>query len=273
MNKRQADVGLMSLQEIEEDLLEQVYSVIGEGQRALSSAIIGELRFTRREYNQALERLEKKDMILLQPDEAAEDVEIQLTGKGKRLAADVIRRHHYIKDFLKMVCNVGDQVADRDACRFEHIASEEVLSGIREFVRSGRVANRVIKGQDLNVVYMPGSYIFDVGFYECFTSSPRVFCEENAAFKQSVKIEINQESIFQLELTEESFDKTMWYMDGSRWRKSRREGKYMYIPNCAFDYTVSGSLPVLDGDGFVAFIGENRAPQDADIRAINVHLW
>ena len=75
MNKRQADVGLMSLQEIEEDLLEQVYSVIGEGQRALSSAIIGELRFTRREYNQALERLEKKDMILLQPDEAAEDVD------------------------------------------------------------------------------------------------------------------------------------------------------------------------------------------------------
>lgn len=92
----------------------------------------------------------------------------QLTGKGKRLAADVIRRHHYIKDFLKMVCNVGDQVADRDACRFEHIASEEVLSGIREFVRSGRVANRVIKGQDLNVVYMPGSYIFDVGFLRMF---------------------------------------------------------------------------------------------------------
>lgn len=56
---------------------------------------------------------------------------ITLTQKGMQLAAEVWERHTVITDFLTRILNVSPQIADKDACRIEHILSRETFEQIK----------------------------------------------------------------------------------------------------------------------------------------------
>lgn len=59
---------------------------------------------------------------------------LRLTEQGERLAQEVYAKHTTIARFWELH-GVPADIADRDACRMEHIVSDEVFSVISDYVR------------------------------------------------------------------------------------------------------------------------------------------
>ena len=59
---------------------------------------------------------------------------IDLTDKGKKRADFVYEKHQILTEFLMSVANVTKEIAEGDACKIEHIISNEVFEGIKKFL-------------------------------------------------------------------------------------------------------------------------------------------
>ncbi len=60
----------------------------------------------------------------------ASDGTIKLTEEGKNVAAKIYERHRILTGFLKSI-GVSHETADEDACKIEHIISDETLGKIK----------------------------------------------------------------------------------------------------------------------------------------------
>jgi len=60
--------------------------------------------------------------------------EIRLTEVGLEKAKAIYERHKLLTAFLMKVADVETTVAEKDACKMEHILSEEVYQGIKKFM-------------------------------------------------------------------------------------------------------------------------------------------
>jgi DtxR family Mn-dependent transcriptional regulator len=58
---------------------------------------------------------------------------IQLTEKGEQRAYEIRGRHNFLKDFLHETIGVSYETSEKDACKMEHILSEETLQKFKEF--------------------------------------------------------------------------------------------------------------------------------------------
>ena len=63
---------------------------------------------------------------------------IHLTDEGLAKAKSVAGRHHLFKDMLIEVFGVSEETAEEDACRIEHIVSEETVQKIKEKLEAYR---------------------------------------------------------------------------------------------------------------------------------------
>lgn len=63
---------------------------------------------------------------------------IELTELGLKKANSVYEKHLYLTDFLIVTANVSKEVAEEDACRIEHIISDEVFAGIKKYVEENK---------------------------------------------------------------------------------------------------------------------------------------
>jgi DtxR family Mn-dependent transcriptional regulator len=70
---------------------------------------------------------------------------VLLTEKGKSVAAEIRKKHELFKKFLRFKLNVSEANAEKDACRMEHILSEETFEFIAKFVESEKKAGVIIK--------------------------------------------------------------------------------------------------------------------------------
>lgn len=60
---------------------------------------------------------------------------IELTGKGRRAAEDVKKRHAILSRFLTQVIGVNPKTADMDACKMEHAVSRETLQKLHHYLQ------------------------------------------------------------------------------------------------------------------------------------------
>ena len=56
---------------------------------------------------------------------------IRLTEKGEMRAKAIYERHQLIARYFTEVLGVEKTIADRDACRIEHVMSEETFSRLK----------------------------------------------------------------------------------------------------------------------------------------------
>ena len=56
---------------------------------------------------------------------------VSLTKSGSVRAAEIRERHEFLAAFLRNVVGVSAKVAERDACRMEHVLSKETLERMR----------------------------------------------------------------------------------------------------------------------------------------------
>lgn len=63
---------------------------------------------------------------------------IEFTEKGRAAAEAIYERHCLIGRFLESVLDLDHEIADRDACRIEHIISPETFERIKTYLSGAR---------------------------------------------------------------------------------------------------------------------------------------
>ena len=66
--------------------------------------------------------------------------EVFLTPQGKAASSAIRERHGLLTTFLRDILGVSPAVAEQDACRIEHIVSEETMAAIARRCRSEGLA-------------------------------------------------------------------------------------------------------------------------------------
>jgi DtxR family Mn-dependent transcriptional regulator len=56
---------------------------------------------------------------------------VTLTEKGQERAQMIRERHTFLTHFLCDICSVDAQTAEKDACKIEHVLSEETLTKLK----------------------------------------------------------------------------------------------------------------------------------------------
>ena len=110
-----------------EDYLEAIFVLIDEGRPAQVRDVARPLSVKMPSVVKALHELKNLELVTQKPY-----APIELTTKGRRLAAMVRSRHNLLRAFL-MKLGVSRRTADRDACLMEHILSAETLDKIRTY--------------------------------------------------------------------------------------------------------------------------------------------
>ncbi len=87
------------------------------------------LNVTKVSVNKALRVLKQAGYVVQQPYQC-----IELTEAGVRHAHRVAWRHEVTRSFLRDVLGVPPEIADADACRIEHVISDETVSRLEAFI-------------------------------------------------------------------------------------------------------------------------------------------
>ncbi len=93
--------------------------------------IANELGFTKPSVSRAMSILKNDGYIVVESSG-----NIVLTEKGIKKANEVYERHLYITKFLQKILDIPEELAAQDACRIEHIISQETFERIKENVDS-----------------------------------------------------------------------------------------------------------------------------------------
>jgi DtxR family Mn-dependent transcriptional regulator len=61
---------------------------------------------------------------------------VTLTQKGATQAAEIRGRHNFLSSFLQDVVGVSPEIAEQDACKMEHVLSEETITKMKALART-----------------------------------------------------------------------------------------------------------------------------------------
>ena len=120
---------MMKLHESGENYLETILVLEKKNGYVRSIDIANELNFSKPSVSRAMKLLKENNYI-----EMDIDSHIILTEEGRKKAEAVYDRHNTINEFF-IKLGVSKEQAEIDACRIEHIISEETLSCIKKVLK------------------------------------------------------------------------------------------------------------------------------------------
>ncbi len=112
-----------------EDYLETILTLERANKVARVKDIAEKLGVLRGSVTGALKNLAEKGLIHYEPYSF-----ITLTPKGKKIAAEVHRRHEVLRDFLENVLLMEAGQAEENACRMEHAVDRAVIDRLVMFL-------------------------------------------------------------------------------------------------------------------------------------------
>jgi DtxR family Mn-dependent transcriptional regulator len=113
-----------------EDYLEMVSFLSDEGEVRVTD-IATRLKVSKPSVLTALRTLEEQGLL-----EHERYRTVTLTEKGALRAAGIRDRHNFLTAFLRDTLGVNPETAEEDACKMEHILSEETLKKMKLLARS-----------------------------------------------------------------------------------------------------------------------------------------
>ena len=117
----------MFMYESGENYLETIYMLSKKNGSVRSIDIARELNFSKPSVSRAIGLLKTDNYIVVDGSGL-----IHLTEKGEEKALAIYERHKVLTQFLIEFANVNKEVAEEDACRMEHIISEETFQGLKK---------------------------------------------------------------------------------------------------------------------------------------------
>lgn len=125
----------MRLQESGEMYLETMY-ILSKEKRNIRAVDVGErMGFSKPSVSRAMGLLREGGYVITD-----EDGFLRLTPKGLAAAERTYERHEVLTECFRML-GVPQEHAEEDACRVEHILSEETFAAIKEHVRRSKACN------------------------------------------------------------------------------------------------------------------------------------
>lgn len=118
----------MKIQESAENYLETILILQNELNAVRSIDIVNELNYTKASVSIAMKKLRENGYI-----EMDRDGYISLTNDGLSIAEKMYERHKALSSFL-MLIGVNKKVALEDACRIEHVISDESFDKIKKYI-------------------------------------------------------------------------------------------------------------------------------------------
>ena len=127
------------LNESAENYLETILILSQKLPVVRSVDIANELGFKKSSVSVAMKNLRQKNLITV-----ADNGDIRLTEEGHKIADKVYERHQLISSWLMML-GVHEKTALHDACRIEHIISEESFQALKRAVHELREQQESVK--------------------------------------------------------------------------------------------------------------------------------
>lgn len=118
----------MTIHTSAEDYLEQILMLLKKKGRARSIDIAVERNVSKPSVSVAMKKLRENGYILMSSNNL-----ISLTDKGYVIARKMYDRHQALTKYLVQL-GVPDEIAQEDACRIEHVLSDESFAAIRRQV-------------------------------------------------------------------------------------------------------------------------------------------
>lgn len=120
----------MKIQESAENYLETILVLLQRQNYVRSIDIANELSFSKPSVSVAMKNLRQNNLIAVD-----DDGHITLTPSGLAIAARVYERHTILSDMLAAL-GVDPATAAEDACRIEHVISEESFRVLKEHLQT-----------------------------------------------------------------------------------------------------------------------------------------
>ncbi|MBA7537045.1 HTH-type transcriptional regulator MntR [subsurface metagenome] len=111
-----------------EDYLEAIWDLQKNKGYIKVKDIADKLEVTRPSVSEMIKKLSENEYIIYEKYGG-----IIFTGKGKKLAREIKKRHNLFVEFLKII-GVSEENAQQDACKLEHDVSPETITCLLEFV-------------------------------------------------------------------------------------------------------------------------------------------
>lgn len=124
------EVKSLKIKESAENYLETILILKIRNGEVRSIDIAKELNFTRPSVSNAMKNLRKHDYI-----QVNKDGYIDLTDKGLDIANSIYERHILLSKYL-IALGVNEKIAKKDACRIEHVISEESFLQIKKHLET-----------------------------------------------------------------------------------------------------------------------------------------
>ncbi len=115
----------MKIQESAENYLETILILKQRQGQVRSIDIVNELNFSKPSVSIAMKKLRESGLIQMAPDGT-----ITLLPEGMRIASTIYERHILLSRYLIRL-GVDPKTAAEDACRIEHVISEESFEKIK----------------------------------------------------------------------------------------------------------------------------------------------
>lgn len=119
----------MGIQRSGEDYLETIYILHKRTGYVRSIDIATEMNFSKPSVSNGMSILRELGYIITEPDG-----QIKLTESGEKRAKEVYSRHLVIREFFINKLGVTPDTAETDACKVEHVISEETYLKLKEFM-------------------------------------------------------------------------------------------------------------------------------------------
>lgn len=126
----------MKIQESAENYLETILILNKRKDNVYSIDIATELDFSKPSVSVAMKKLRENGYI-----NVTEEGHITLTEEGQKIAERVYERHILLRDWLVSL-GVDPEIATEDACRMEHVISNESFEAIRDYTSRDNNKNK-----------------------------------------------------------------------------------------------------------------------------------
>lgn len=124
-----------SMGEAGENYLETIWMLKEKNQIVRAVDLARELGYSKASISYGLGNLKKAGCVVVKAHGS-----LELTEKGTAIAQRVYDRHRTLTAFFALCAGVSEEEAERDACRAEHILSEEIYQGIKRTLARWRLS-------------------------------------------------------------------------------------------------------------------------------------
>jgi Mn-dependent DtxR family transcriptional regulator len=116
----------VKIQESAEDYLENILILSESKERVRSIDIVKKMNLSKPSVSVAMKKLRENNLINMDSDGY-----ITLADEGRKIAEKIYERHVFISQWLEEL-GVQKDVAMSDACRIEHVLSDETFDAIKK---------------------------------------------------------------------------------------------------------------------------------------------